>query len=46
MMWEGRVSTKIKQIEGVDVYIYVQTQNLMDSKTEKTLKMQRGNKII
>lgn len=45
-MWEIRVSTNIKQMEGVDVYIYVQTENLMDSKTEKTLKMQRGNKII
>lgn len=35
-MWEIRVSTNIKQMEGVDVYIYVQTENLMDSKTENT----------
>lgn len=26
---------KIKQIEGVDMYINVQTQNLKDSKAEK-----------
>lgn len=46
MMWERKVSTKIKQIEGVDVFIYVQTQNPKDSKAEKTLKMQRGDEII